>query len=160
MSDWKEENIEMRKNDVEERIRKIRDDAEKNEVVIRKIDNENMSIYGLDSSITFVDGQQIPTRGCLIVAGDNLFNIRAGASGPSRNKEIAHMSITGSNEGMNANLERNDREDILTINFEGEDALDKAMAVFGGIALYLEGFKEERLKKRAKAKEMEDENAV
>ncbi len=157
MSNWKEENIKNRMREVDERIAKIKDDAEKNEAVIREIESEEIAVYGLDSSFAFVDGKQILTRGCLIVSGEDVIRLRVGVSGIGKGKETAYVEITGKNDFLKYNIETKEKEVEIVTYLLGELALDTVIAVSHAIELYLLVFKEEYLAAKAKSKEFKSE---
>jgi len=160
MSDWKEENIEMRKSIVESEIRRIRDDDEKNESVIRKIDNENMAIFGKSSGVVFKEGLRIPTRGFYMTAGVDIVHVDVGARNINRDDEIVYARINGGGDELKSTVEDKDKVETLTIIMKGELALDKAIATYEGIALYLKGFKDEYLKRCAETEKRESESEV
>ncbi len=155
MSDWRKENIERREKFKEERFRRIDDDFEKNEAVIREIDSEDMMILSKDSDNVFVGRNLVPIRKLYIAALDDYIQIEAGAEVGGADKEVVYACFRGGEEWFDIKAEKKDHEHIVKVVIKDELALDKAVAVFKGIGLIVEGFRKKYEAILAKMRESE-----
>lgn len=153
MSDWRERHIKNRELNTADRISRIKEDAEKNEAVIRAIDNEGMMIFSKDSNVTPINGWLVETRKIYIAAIDDFINIEAGVDAPVFNNKFAYARFSGGEEWFDAKAEKRDGEQFVTVTVKDDLALEKAIAVFKGIGLILEDYKKEIDEKRAKKEE-------
>ena len=135
---WKDARKWARKTGLNDKIKKVRQDHERNEAVIREIETKDVTVFGNDERYEHVDDRIMKVRSLTLFSGD--LRIEAEAAVPFCEGDIVRVSLSLRDDWK---WVKKTGKKKMSITFKDEHALDAAIAAFKGIYLILKAFRDE-----------------